>query len=147
MNKTSAIFAAIGIVVLVGVGYIAFKPKAQTNTPVTNGSNTVSPTATPNGISEPPVPEVPKPVEAIFEYKKGAAYTEQALKVQEGQQVILKVTADVADEAHLHAYDISKEFEPNQQVTLEFTATKTGRFELELEKLKKTLGYIEVYPK
>lgn len=144
MNKTSANFAAIGIIVLVGIGYIAFKPKTQTNTPI---SNAVNPTPAPNAISEPPVPETPKPVEATFEYKKGAAYTEQAIKVQEGQQVVLKVTADVADEAHLHGYDVSKEFEPNQQVTLEFTATKTGRFELELEKLKKTLGYIEVYPK
>ncbi len=53
--------------------------------------------------------------------------------VHKGDEVVLVVTSDVADEIHLHGYDMSRDVEAGGTVRLPFTATIPGRFEVELE--------------
>lgn len=48
--------------------------------------------------------------------------------------VTITVTADVADEVHLHGYDLKADVAPGKPATFTFKATKTGIFEVELEK-------------
>jgi heme/copper-type cytochrome/quinol oxidase subunit 2 len=55
------------------------------------------------------------------------------VKVRLDSQVRLEVTADRADEVHLHGYDRKVDVEPGRQATLEFTADTPGVFEVELE--------------
>lgn len=64
--------------------------------------------------------------------------------VQRGEHVTLTVTADVADEVHLHGYDLSVEAVPGRQATLEFLADIPGRFEAELENVHMTLVEFQV---
>jgi heme/copper-type cytochrome/quinol oxidase subunit 2 len=58
---------------------------------------------------------------------------EKRVKVKLDTQVRLEVTADRADEVHLHGYDRKVDVEPGKQATLEFTADTPGVFEVELE--------------
>ena len=58
---------------------------------------------------------------------------EKRVKVKLDTQVRLEVTADRADEVHLHGYDRKVDVEPGEQATLEFTADTPGVFEVELE--------------
>ena len=53
--------------------------------------------------------------------------------VDKGDRVVLAVTSDVADEVHLHGYDISRDVEAGGTVRIAFRATLPGRFEVELE--------------
>ena len=53
--------------------------------------------------------------------------------VNKGDQVVLVVTSDVADEIHLHGYDVMRDVEAGGTVRLPFEATIPGRFEAELE--------------
>ena len=46
---------------------------------------------------------------------------------------MLVVKSDVADEVHLHGYDISRDVPAGGTVRISFTATLPGRFEVELE--------------
>jgi heme/copper-type cytochrome/quinol oxidase subunit 2 len=55
------------------------------------------------------------------------------VKVKLDSQVRLEVTADRADEVHLHGYDRKVDLTPGKQATLEFTADTPGVFEVELE--------------
>jgi heme/copper-type cytochrome/quinol oxidase subunit 2 len=55
------------------------------------------------------------------------------VKVPLGTQVRLEVTADRADEVHLHGYDRKVDITPGKQATLDFTADTPGVFEVELE--------------
>lgn len=59
---------------------------------------------------------------------------ERRVEVKKGAQVRLQVTADVADEVHVHGYDKRVDVRPGAPSTLDFTATLSGRFEVELEK-------------
>jgi plastocyanin len=52
--------------------------------------------------------------------------------VPAGEQVTLAVTSDVADEVHVHGYDLTAEMVPGEPEELTFTATIPGVFEVEL---------------
>lgn len=69
------------------------------------------------------------------------------IKVNQGDEVTIRITSDEAEEFHVHAYDNSVELEPGKQATLAFTAKLSGRFPFELENSKTEIGALEVQPK
>jgi copper(I)-binding protein len=66
--------------------------------------------------------------------------------VSQGDDVVLVVTSDVADEIHLHGYDRSKDVAAGGTVRLPFTATLPGRFEVELEQRGVQIADLTVNP-
>jgi hypothetical protein len=79
--------------------------------------------------------------------KGGQIVGPESFKTTQGRDVVIRVTSDVADELHLHGYDLSKEVTPNESGELRFVAGVAGRFELELERRKLALGFLEVQPR
>ena len=69
---------------------------------------------------------------------------EQRVKVKLGTKVRLEVTADRADEVHLHGYDRKVDVEPGKPAVLEFTADTPGGFEVELEEAGLKLVELQV---
>jgi hypothetical protein len=65
-------------------------------------------------------------------------------QVKTGETLVLRVTADVADEVHLHGYDKSAEVAPGKPAQIRFTADIPGVFEVELEQRKQKLIELEV---
>jgi hypothetical protein len=53
--------------------------------------------------------------------------------VDKGDRVVLVVSSDVADEVHVHGYDISRDVRAGGRARIAFRATIPGRFEVELE--------------
>ena len=53
--------------------------------------------------------------------------------VKKQEQVELVVHSDVADEVHLHGYDLAQDVEAGGTARIRFQATITGVFEAELE--------------
>ncbi|MGW0803174.1 hypothetical protein [Nonomuraea sp. NPDC002799] len=53
------------------------------------------------------------------------------LEVVKGRQVSITVTSDVADELHVHGYDLTARLRPGVPVTVRFTADLSGVFEVE----------------
>jgi copper(I)-binding protein len=66
--------------------------------------------------------------------------------VNKDDQVVLVVDSDVADEIHLHGYDVSRDVEAGGTVRLPFKATIPGRFEAELESRGVQIADITVEP-
>jgi hypothetical protein len=69
------------------------------------------------------------------------------LKVSQGDEVTLHITADAADEFHLHGYNLIVQLLPNNTATMHVVAKLTGRFTYELHNLDLELGALEVYPR
>ena len=65
-------------------------------------------------------------------------------KVALGDNAIIYVTSDVADEVHFHGYDLSQDVEAGGTVQIPFHATIPGRFELELENTGTQLAELTV---
>lgn len=68
------------------------------------------------------------------------------LSVRVGETVRFEVEADVADEVHVHGFDLHFATVPDQEVLVEFEATAAGIFEVELEGLRLHLLDLEVTP-
>ena len=66
--------------------------------------------------------------------------------VAQGRNVVITVTSDVADEVHLHGYDLSADVAPGAPATIRFTADAPGRFEIELENSGVQIAELEVRP-
>jgi peptidoglycan hydrolase-like protein with peptidoglycan-binding domain len=60
----------------------------------------------------------------------------QRATAKKGQKVAIVVHSDVADEVHVHGYDLHKDVDAGGTVRIVFPATITGVFEAELENRK-----------
>jgi hypothetical protein len=116
-----------------------------TTTPTAPASSTAAPTSTATATSAPNGP-TPTPTQTIrIGYADGTVTGDTGrVHVALGSTVALVVTSSVADEVHLHGYDKKVDVPANGTATLTFTATIPGVFEVELEKLSKTLVMLEV---
>jgi hypothetical protein len=69
------------------------------------------------------------------------------IKVRKGGTVDLAVTSDIADEVHVHGYDIEKPVKAGGTVTFHFKANMDGIFEVEVHKPTATqIASLEVEP-
>lgn len=66
------------------------------------------------------------------------------IPVPAGEQVTLGVTGDVADEIHLHGYDLTAALSPGTPAELVFDATVPGVFEVELHEAGTVLLTLQV---
>lgn len=92
----------------------------------------------------------PKVIELII--TGGALPSPQRVtRVQQGDDVVLRWTADAPVTVHLHGYDLEGKAGPGAPVTMQFRARATGRFPITVHGQSKgqeaTLGYLEVHPR
>lgn len=69
---------------------------------------------------------------------------ERRVKLAAGEPVRIWIEADVADEVHVHGYDLTRPVGPGKPATIEFTADLPGVYEVELEAAKRKLFELEV---
>jgi hypothetical protein len=65
-------------------------------------------------------------------------------RVNVNQRVTLRVTSDVADEVHVHGFNLTAPVGPDQPAELTFVADIHGIFEVELERSARRILTIEV---
>jgi hypothetical protein len=68
------------------------------------------------------------------------------ITVTKGQPVRFSVTSDVADEVHVHGYDLHKDVPKGGTVSFDFPAKLEGVYEAELESRKEQILSLRVYP-
>jgi hypothetical protein len=68
----------------------------------------------------------------------------QTLTYNKGQQVVFTVTSDVADEVHVHGFNVKREVPKNGSVTFSFPATDQGGHVIELEGRGEQIANLEV---
>jgi len=70
----------------------------------------------------------------------------QRLEYSAGDEVEFSVDSDVADEVHVHGYDLMKDVPAGGSVSFSFPAEIEGIFEVELEGRKEQIAEIRVNP-
>jgi hypothetical protein len=70
----------------------------------------------------------------------------QELEYSAGDQIRFKVESDVADEIHVHGYDLMKDVAAGGTVSFDFPAEIEGIFEIELEGRKEQIAELRVNP-
>ena len=119
--------------------------QATSTTIAEQASTTAAPTTTeaPTTTTTAVAPEV---LEFEISYLSGAVEGGGRIEVPLGEPVVIRIDTDVADEGHLHGYDIFVDLEPGATGVIEFVADIPGIFELELEGAGVLLADLEVAP-
>jgi hypothetical protein len=147
MNRL--LIAAAGIAAAV-VLFLVFRPDggdddSASPPPPPNPPTTTSET----GTRSVPPPTTPKPaivqVPIVVRGGKPVGGIKRAT-VAKDRVVVLVVRSDVADEVHLHGYNVMRDVAPGSPARLRFRATIPGQFEAELEERGLQIANITVRP-
>jgi hypothetical protein len=92
--------------------------------------------------SKPAKPQIPR-IEVVDGKPKGGV---QRLTYTKGDPVRFAVTSDVADEIHVHGYDLKKDVPAGGTVRFSFPASIEGVFEVELEGRRQQIAELWVTP-
>jgi hypothetical protein len=130
--------ALLGLTLLLALALTgcAGKPADSATTSSASGSTSSSASGTPSAGTQ-------QRIEVTFANGKASGDTGR-VQVALGTSVTLVVTSDVADQVHVHGYDIEKELTPGTPVTLQFDATIAGVFEVELHEAGTVLLRLQV---
>ena len=132
---------------------VAFVPACSTNSTDTTSGTTDAPVAVDSTTTTPPAPPATQddggettttasttttttaPADdRIFVVVEGGEVTsERRAEVTLGDELTIVILADIADELHIHGYDIFADTQPGEEVVVSFVAEIPGVFELELE--------------
>jgi len=117
------------LIAITGCGDDRTTPAASP-APVTTA--TASPVVSPMASVTPsaPLPTVDKEI-AVTVTKKKVTPPTGRVEVRRGTTVRIIVTSDVADDLHVHGYDLEKPLPAGRPASIEFRADRAGLFEVE----------------
>lgn len=143
--RAAAVLVALPALVLAGCGGSeASDSGTTTGTTVTTTETAPPPTTETTTTTEPTQPPATVVrIRVVDGAPEGGIVRE---KIDQGDRVVLVVTSDVADEIHVHGYDVSRPVAAGGTTRLRFTATIPGRFEVELEERGVPIGELTVQP-
>ena len=119
---------------------------APTSVETTTAAATTTSATTETEPSATTAPKSPDVVRIRIIVASDTAPTVRRFSVKQGRQVELVVQSEIADEVHVHGYDLMGDVAPGQPVTIAFKATAPGRFEIELEQRGLQIAELEVRP-
>jgi hypothetical protein len=144
MTKFRRIAPLAAVLAIAVVGFLILRPddskkKTGATTTGTPVATTPAGKTTPVEPAKPPVPKVTvkggKPVGGV-----------KKISANKGDRLVFVVQSDVADEIHVHGYDVMKDVEAGGKVRFAFKATIDGIFEVELEDRGEQIAELEVDP-
>ena len=140
MNSAMRVVLGIGVVAVAVVLLVVLKDNGDGNPDRKTTAAGASDGQGSTGAAAAAVPTIVidksgKPVGGIAE-----------ISVEEGEEVRFKVMSAVADEVHMHGYDVIKDVEAGGSVTFDFPATIEGIFEAELEGRREQILELRVNP-
>ena len=138
----AVVIAVVAVVLLASSGGDdeETEPRAPQATPTATATPTPGSRPRPRTPTETPTP-TPEPEPPLVTPGKVTK-----LRFKEGDTVRFRVRSDVADEVHVHGYDLMKDVEPGKTITFSFPATITGIFEIELENAGEQIAQLRVDP-
>jgi ABC-type glycerol-3-phosphate transport system substrate-binding protein len=132
MRYPILLLLAAGALTLAGCGGKSSSPNTTTvaATTTTEAVTTTETTATTTAGTT--TAAAPVTIRVVIKDGKPVGGIQRAT-VKKGQKIAIVVHSDVADEVHVHGYDLHKDVEAGGTVRIVFPATITGVFEAELE--------------
>ena len=138
-----AIAVVIAVVAVVLLTSGSDDDESETTSATATPTATATATAAPEETATPTPTPTPEPEVPVVDAGSGKVTN---LRFKEGDTVRFRVRSDVADEVHVHGYDLMKDVEPGQTVTFSFPASITGIFEIELENAGEQIAQLRVDP-
>jgi plastocyanin len=141
----SRAISAVVVVALVAAAVVLFVVLSDDDgdsDQAASGTTTTATTTTTKETKEKPKPEVTTIVVKGGEPVGGV----QELTYTAGDEVRFDVESDVAEEVHVHGYDLIEEVSPGKVASFDFPADIEGGFEVELEGAHVQIAELTVQP-
>jgi hypothetical protein len=122
------------------------EPSPSPSTPTETATATDTGGPSPTRSAAPSAAPTPDVVEIEIEVEDGRVDGRSEYAVPVGERVRIEVQADVADEVHVHGYDLMADVSPGRAAVIAFRADAAGVFEVELEDAGKLLFRLRVTP-
>jgi hypothetical protein len=137
MRYSIPLLLAAGACALAGCGggSKSSAPTTSTVGPTTTTAPSTTTTATTTTTSTTTTATKPVTIRVLIKGGKPVGGIQRAT-VKKGKKVAIVVHSDVADEVHVHGYDLHKDVDAGGTVRIVFPTTITGVFEAELENRK-----------
>lgn len=143
MSRTTFAALLVGTLALTACGGDGGSTPTPAPSTTTAGPTPATTTSAPSSTC--PAPPPAGTVTVITATVAGGKVTTEHRQwsVKLGSQVRVSVVADVADEIHVHGYDLKKDTTPGCPTDITFTANIPGTVEVELEEAGLTLFEIK----
>jgi heme/copper-type cytochrome/quinol oxidase subunit 2 len=119
---------------------------ATTTSETTTSTGTGTETETETETNTTTTAETPSAVRIRIQARGDGSGSIRRVTIERGQRVTLIVSADVADEVHVHGYDLMADVAPGSPARISFEASVPGRFEVELETRAIQIAELRVGP-
>lgn len=147
MLGIAAVIAAVAIVIALTSGGDDSSENTTATTAADQTQQTGSADAPSTETTPAPPPKPPEPRVDRIRIKNGKPVGGvKDIEVEKGDQVRIAVTSDIAEELHLHGYDISRPVAAGETGRMSFKAKIEGVFELELENSGVPIAELAVSP-
>jgi len=138
LRRLPAIFV---LALLVGCGS---DPSTVSTPPVTPTKQAPSTSAAPTAVASGVAPDAAQQTINVTVAGGKVSGPSERIEVAKGTRLRITVTSDVADEVHVHVYDLRQAVSANASAAVEFVADKPGVIEVELEKAKLVLARLQI---
>jgi hypothetical protein len=135
MRYSLVFLLAVGALALAGCGGSSSSSDTTTQTATTAAAGTTTSAGTTTNAATTTTANAPVTIRVLVKGGKPVGGIQRAT-VKKGQTVAIVVHSDVADEVHVHGYDLHKDVTAGGTVRIAFPATIVGEFEAELESRK-----------
>jgi hypothetical protein len=139
MNRVLIVAVAL---VLAGGLFLFFRSRDEgSSATTTTTARTTTANTTTGIIPQPPQPPpAPQPQQIRIVVRGGKPVGGvKNVTVAKNERAVIVITSDVADELHLHGYNLKRDLTPGKTARLPFRATINGTVEAELESRGLTL--------
>jgi hypothetical protein len=131
------VLIAVAAIAVAAVLFAVLRPNDESDATTTSTKATAPTTQTTPTVTTPVVPQPPQPpppARVRITIKNGVPVGGPVrITVSKGRRVVLVVSSDVADEVHVHGYNLMRDIAPGRPATIAFRATIVGTIEAELE--------------
>lgn len=148
MSQPQRLGIVVGAVIIAVAAFILFKPNDDDDKQTARDSRQTtepSPATSRTEAAKPVPPPRPKAERLVVRSGEPVGGVRK-ITTRKGEVVRLTASSDVADEVHLHGYDISRPVAPGRDARFRFEATIEGIFEIELEERGVEIARLEVRP-
>jgi heme/copper-type cytochrome/quinol oxidase subunit 2 len=142
-SNTARIAIAVGAVAVIVVLFVVLNG-GDDNNDKSSGTTATTPTTTTTTGGKTTTIEAKAPVVVVRDGQPVGGI--KKLTFTKGDQVRFRINSDVADEIHVHGYDLKKDVPAGGSVTFSFPASIEGVFVVELEGRGTQIAQLSVNP-
>lgn len=146
MTRATRLALIVGSIVVAAAAFVVFKPDDEEPTSNPTPTEASAPGGETTTTEQAPTPK-PSPAVTTIRVSNGEPVGGVTkITARKGDTVRVVVVSDMAEEVHLHGYDISRAVTTDKPARFRFEAKLEGVFEVELEQLGVPIASLEVRP-